>query len=107
MSTTTLTTFRTPTTAIRRPNPLLSVLTWELRRFRASRLFWVQALCLFVLWLFALWLAREPVTVSRDTTVIFFVAGTSAWGLLESLPSGLLLLLVLRPALCQRRWRDA
>lgn len=79
---------------MQRPHPLLSVLTWELRRFRASRLFGVQARCFFVLLLFVLWLEREPDTFGLNTLVIFFVAGTSAWGLLESLPIGLLMLLV-------------
>lgn len=89
MSTTALTSSRQQTQAAQRPNALLSVLTWELRRFRASRLFGVQALRFFVLWL-----EREPDTFGLNTLVIFFVAGTSAWGLLESLPIGLLMLLV-------------
>jgi ABC-type transport system involved in multi-copper enzyme maturation permease subunit len=98
MSTTVLTSPRKPTQAIGHPHPLLSVLAWELRRVRASRLFWGQALGFFVLVLFVIWLGREPDTstfqLSPSTPVIFvFVAGTSAWGLLNFLPTGLVLLL--------------
>ena len=64
----------------------LSVLAWELRRFRASRLFWLQALGFFCLSLFVTWagarrhgsseLARRSHSVS--------VANTSPWGMLET-----------------------
>jgi ABC-type transport system involved in multi-copper enzyme maturation permease subunit len=89
---------RKSTQTVSRPNPLLSVLTWELRRFRASRLFWLQALGFFVLLLFVIWLGREPSSFtfmsSPSAPPLFgFVAGTSAWGLLHFLPDGLLLLL--------------
>lgn len=93
MTTTALTGFRKQTQAIRRPHPLLAVLAWELRRFRASRLFWIQALCFFVLLLFVLWFGREPDTF-RFHTFSASVAGTSAWGLVELLPFDLLVLLV-------------
>lgn len=72
---------------------LLSVMGWELRRLRASRLFWVQALGFFVLLLFVLWFGREPDTLDFHTFSAF-VAGTSAWGLVELLPFDLLVLLV-------------
>ena len=78
----------------RRPHPLLSVIAWELRRFLASRLFWLQALCFFVLLLFVLWLGREPDTFGFNTFSAF-VPGTSAWGLMNILPTGLLVLLVI------------
>ena len=98
MSTSALTSTRKPTQAIGRPHPLLAVLTWELRRFRASRLFWLQALGFFVLLLFVMWLGREPSTFTFQFTsstppLYGFVAGTSAWGLLHFLPTGLVLLL--------------
>src|SRR5215831_5231751 len=93
MSTTTLTTSRKQTRSIRRPHLLLSVLAWELRRFRASCLFWIQALCFFVLLLFVLWFGREPDTFGFNNFYAF-VAGTSFWGLVELLPTGLLVLLV-------------
>jgi ABC-type transport system involved in multi-copper enzyme maturation permease subunit len=93
MTTTALTGSRKQTQAIGRPNPLLAVLVWELRRFRASRLFWIQALCFFGLLLCVLWFEREPDTFSFHTFSAF-VAGTSAWGLVELLPFDLLVLLV-------------
>ncbi|HLV98522.1 MAG TPA: ABC transporter permease subunit [Ktedonobacterales bacterium] len=94
MSTATLTSARKSTQAIERPHPLLSVLTWELRRLLASRLFWIQALCFFVLVLFVIWVGREPDQFGFNT-FNGFVAGTSAWGLLHILPTGLLVLLAL------------
>lgn len=94
MSTTALSTPRKLTQATQRPHPLLSVLTWELRRVRASRLFWLQALCFFVLVLFVMWVGREPNQFGFNTFSVF-VAGTSAWGLLDLLPTGLLVLLVI------------
>lgn len=98
MTTAALTTSRQQTRAVRRPFLLLSVMAWELRRFRASRLFWVQALGFFCLLLLVTWLARTPEgfrTASHRLPFTGFVAGTSAWGLLESLPPGPLLVLCL------------
>jgi ABC-type transport system involved in multi-copper enzyme maturation permease subunit len=82
--------------AIERPHPLIRVMAWELRRFCASRLFWVQALGFFGLSLFLTWAQQMPLTLNHaHATVPFygFVAGTSAWGLLLTLPTGTLLLL--------------
>jgi ABC-type transport system involved in multi-copper enzyme maturation permease subunit len=96
MTTTALTSSRQQTRAIRRPHPLLSVVVWELRRFRASRLFWIQALCFFVLVLFMIWATQSPGHFSGGSpngfTFDVSVAGTSIWGLLLSLQAGLLLL---------------
>jgi hypothetical protein len=64
-------------TTTRRTSPLLPVLIWELRRFRASRLFWFQALGCFCF--------------------LLFVAGTSARGLLHTLPLVLVVLVLLLP----------
>jgi ABC-type transport system involved in multi-copper enzyme maturation permease subunit len=97
MSTTTLTSSRTPTQqAMQRPNPLLSVLTWELRRFRASRLFWIQALGFFGLVLFVIWATATPQQFfspsSNGSIFTVFVAPTSIWILLLTVNPGLLLL---------------
>jgi ABC-type transport system involved in multi-copper enzyme maturation permease subunit len=85
------------------PHPLLSVMTWELRRFRANRLFLIQALSLFCIFVLVTWIEATvqqfPVDYSAGvpTGAIAFVPGTSAWGLLENLPNTLLLLVVLVP----------
>ena len=96
MTTTALTTSRKPSQAIGRPHPLLAVLTWELRRVRASRLFWVQALGFFGVALFFIWATQSPGHVNNTSTNGFgfdiSVAGTSVLGLLKSLQAGLLLL---------------
>jgi ABC-type transport system involved in multi-copper enzyme maturation permease subunit len=75
-------------------------MTWELRRFCASVLFWIQVLLFFCLVLFVTWSTRmpgHPLTPANGQGAIDgFIAGTSAWGLLtSSLPTGPLLLLVL------------
>ena len=95
MSTTALTSARRQTQAIGRPNPLLSVLTWELRRFLASRLFWIQALGFFCLALFFIWATQSPATqqvASQSVSTYLPAAGTSTWVLLLMLQAGLLLL---------------
>jgi len=96
MTSTTLTSTGKLTRAIERPRPLTRVMAWELRRFRASRLFWLQALGFFCLSSFVIWTQQIPLTLNHaHAKVPFFgfVAGTSAWGLLMILPSGTLLLL--------------
>ena len=84
------------TRVIQRPHPLLSVVAWEFRRFRASRLFWLQALCFFALMLFMNWATQSPkqipLTSPHGFTFAVSVAGTSVWGLLSSLQARLLLL---------------
>jgi ABC-type transport system involved in multi-copper enzyme maturation permease subunit len=62
---------------------------WELRRFFASRLFWLQALGFILLTVFVVWILREPYGFpidDRDVTYSGFVAGTSVWGLLMTIP---------------------
>jgi ABC-type transport system involved in multi-copper enzyme maturation permease subunit len=90
-----------PTRAIERPRPLLSVMAWELRRFRASRLFWLQALGFFCFLLFLTWAQQAPEQFARaapgQQALNGFVAGTSAWGLLHTLPLSLVLLVLLLP----------
>jgi ABC-type transport system involved in multi-copper enzyme maturation permease subunit len=84
------------TRTIERPRPLTRVMAWELRRFRASRLFWLQALGFFCLSSFVIWTQQIPLTFNHaHAKVPFFgfLAGTSAWGLLMILPLGTLLLL--------------
>jgi len=96
MNSTALTSTSQHTRAIERSHPLLSVMAWELRRFSASRLFWLQALGFFCLSSFVIWTQQIPLTLNHaHAKVPFFgfVAGTSAWGLLMILPSGTLMLL--------------
>src|SRR5258706_14941388 len=84
------------TQTIKRPHPLARVIAWELRRFCTSRLFWLQALGFFCLSSFMIWAQQIPLTLNHaHAKVPFFgfVAGTSAWGLLMTLPSGTLMLL--------------
>ena len=101
MNITALTSAGQQTRSTERSRPLLSVMAWELRRFRASRLFWLQALGFFCLLLFVTWVSQAPNHFSNtNASVSFngFVAGTSAWGLLENLlPAALLLLGLLLP----------
>jgi hypothetical protein len=79
-----------------RPNPLFTVLAWELRRFRASRLFGLQALGFFCFLLFLTWAqAMADQYSTREASA--FIAGTSAYGLLLTLPTMLLLLVLLLP----------
>jgi ABC-type transport system involved in multi-copper enzyme maturation permease subunit len=96
MTMTAVTSSRQETQGIQRSHPLLAVLSWEMRRFRASRLFWIQALCFFCLLLLVIWFGRTPLafnTIHNGLVFNGFVAGTSAWGLLNILPTGLLVLL--------------
>jgi ABC-type transport system involved in multi-copper enzyme maturation permease subunit len=102
--------FRQPALALRRPQivaawrplPLIRVLAWELRRFRSNRLFWLQALGFFSLVVLLRWTQSMPVGVGTPTangppTTNAFVAGTSAWGLLVTLPIDAIVLLLLLP----------
>ena len=84
--------------AMKRPQALACVITWELRRFGANRLFWLQALGFFCLLLFLTWASRMPNQFFfGQGDVSAFVAGTSAWGLLTNLPLALVLLGLLLP----------
>jgi ABC-type transport system involved in multi-copper enzyme maturation permease subunit len=87
---------------VQRPNPLARVITWELRRFGASRLFWLQALGFFSLLLLITWASRAPsqfdfANRNAGETISGFVAGTSSLGLLHNLPTFLTLLVLLLP----------
>jgi ABC-type transport system involved in multi-copper enzyme maturation permease subunit len=105
MNITALTSTGQQTRALDRPRPLLSVMTWELRRFCASRLFWLQALGFFCFSLFLTWALHAPENfgvgvVSKGgsgNSLSGFVAGTSAWGLLHTLPTSLVVLVLLLP----------
>jgi ABC-type transport system involved in multi-copper enzyme maturation permease subunit len=100
MHSTALTSTGKLTRAIERPLPLTRVMAWELRRFRASRLFWLQALGFFCFLLFLTWAQKTPVqlaTLTSHASINGFVAGTSAWGLLMTLPLSLVLLVLLLP----------
>jgi hypothetical protein len=72
------------------------VIAWELRRFQASRIFWLQALGFFGLSLLLVWSQKIPLTLNHAQAVVPFngyMAETSAWGLLRTLSTGLLMLL--------------
>jgi ABC-type transport system involved in multi-copper enzyme maturation permease subunit len=100
MTITVLTNTATPTRVIQRQRLLARVMAWEFRRFCASRLFWVQALGFFGLSLFLTWALHAPVNfpqVSNGVQFTGFVAGTSAWGLLRTLPVVLVVLVLLLP----------
>jgi ABC-type transport system involved in multi-copper enzyme maturation permease subunit len=80
--------------------PLTRVVTWELRRFLASRLFWFQALgfwgfLLFIIW--ALHASDQTATIVGSEQLSAYVAGTSAGGLLRTLPTYLIILALLLP----------
>jgi ABC-type transport system involved in multi-copper enzyme maturation permease subunit len=85
--------------------PLFSVMGWELRRFLASRLFWIQAAGYLLLTCFVVWATRVGLQFSAplnpgqpdNGTFSGFVAGTSVWGLLSLIPIYLVLLAVLLP----------
>ena len=95
-STTALQSARQDTRSLPRPRPLVSVLGWELRRYRASRLFWLQALAFFGLILLVMRLGHEGIGYQTSTfTFNGSVVITSPWGLVSQLPSGLLLMLCL------------
>jgi ABC-type transport system involved in multi-copper enzyme maturation permease subunit len=96
LSTPARTTARQDTHSFPRPHPLFAVVAWELRRYRASRLFWLQALLFFGLILLVMKLEHNDVSTATPTFMFFgSVALSSPWGLLDQLPSGLLLMLCL------------
>ena len=97
MSTAALTSVRQQTRAIRSQHPLACVIAWELRRYRASRLFWVQALGLFCFLVLVTWAEAMAAIISPPRSASAFIPGTSAWGLLLYLPTTLVLLVVLLP----------
>ena len=83
-------------TTTKRNSPLLNVLIWELRRFLASRLLWFQALGFFCFLLILTWIlhASEGFTIAEIRASI---AGTSARGLIHTLPISLVVLALLLP----------
>src|SRR5713101_1737397 len=102
MNITALTSTDQQTRAIGRPSPLLSVMVWEFRRLLASRLFWFQALGLFGLLLLITWASHAPDHFSTENVqggelLSGFIAGTSAGGLLRTLPTVLVVLVLLLP----------
>ncbi|HEX4208043.1 MAG TPA: ABC transporter permease [Ktedonobacteraceae bacterium] len=102
MNITALTSTGKPTRTIQRPRLLLNVMTWEFRRFCASRLFWAQALGFFCFSLFLTWALHAPDNfgdVMNGVQISGFVAGTSTWGLLHTLPIALVVLVILLPFL--------
>lgn len=104
MSTTTaLTGARQATRSIQRPQPLLAVVSWELRRFGTSRNFWLQALGFFCLTLLVTWMGRAASCFGTGiggadlTFISACVSGTSAWGFEQVFPGYILLLGVILP----------
>ena len=105
MNITALTSTGQQTRTIGRSSPLLRVMAWEFRRFFASRLFWFQALGLFGFLLLMTWALHAPENInagvvqgnSSSEPLSGFVAGTSAGGLLRSLPIVLVVLALLLP----------
>lgn len=96
MTMTALTEIGRPSLVSLHPHPLARVMAWELRRFRASRLFWFQALGFFGFFLLLMWVQGTSIHFStRDYDG--FIVGTSAQGLLLTLPTVLLLLVLLLP----------
>ncbi|GCE09166.1 ABC transporter permease [Dictyobacter aurantiacus] len=96
MTMTALTSSGKATRTIQRPRLIARVIAWELRRFQASRIFWLQALGFFGLALLLVWSQKIPLTLNHAQAVVPFdgyLAETSAWGLLRTLSTGLLLLL--------------
>jgi ABC-type transport system involved in multi-copper enzyme maturation permease subunit len=87
------------------PRLFLSVMTWEFRRFGASRLFWFQALGLFGFLLLLTWALHSPENIGVGVShggrgseqLNGFVAGTSTGGLLHTLPTVLVVLVLLLP----------
>jgi len=96
MSTLALTISRQQTRTIQRTHPVLAVMGWEFRRFRASRFFWLQALGLFCFLVLLTWAQATREQVSEGSPV-GFIAGTSAWGLVHTLPTTLTLLVLFLP----------
>lgn len=100
MNTSAIATSRQQTRTIQRPRPLARVMTWEFRRFSASRMFWLQALGFFALLLLITWASRAPSQFdfrNAGGSISGFVAGTSPAGLLHNLPTLLTLLVILLP----------
>ena len=96
MTMTALTDIGRPSLVGLHPHPLARVMAWELRRFRATRLFWFQALGFFGFFLFLTWVQGTTIHFSTRNND-GFIAGTSAQGLLLTLPTVLLLLVLLLP----------
>jgi ABC-type transport system involved in multi-copper enzyme maturation permease subunit len=98
MSTSARSISRVQTPTSQRLHPLLAVMGWEVRRYRASRLFLSQALVLFCFLMLLTWAgARFPIPNPLPANVSAFIPGTSAWGLLATLPITQVLLVMLLP----------
>jgi ABC-type transport system involved in multi-copper enzyme maturation permease subunit len=84
--------------------PLISVINWELRRVRASKITWIMAGVTFCLFFF---LAQTVHTSSGNGYIdsdgkwhIFYVAGTSARGMLTVLPTFMYIIAIAVPFVC-------
>jgi hypothetical protein len=113
MSITTLTSASQQTRSIERQRPLLSVMAWELRRFGASRLFWLQALGFFCLSLFLQYAGNFPPnqvqSVAQLQQLLLSVENRlpnlAGWFASHLLLAGFSLVLVLIAALAFKRSR--
>lgn len=105
MTITALTSTEQSVRVIQRPRLLTRVIAWEFRRFFASRLFWFQALGLFGFLLLMTWALHSPENIGVGVVqgngggqpLDGSVAGTSAGGLLHTLPTVLIILVLLLP----------
>jgi ABC-type transport system involved in multi-copper enzyme maturation permease subunit len=81
--------------------PLLTVIGWELRRIRASKVTWVMAGVAFCLFFFFAWWNPYPNTVistdSAGRPHTFHVDGTSAWGMLSQLSTYISIVTIFAP----------
>ncbi len=71
------------------PNPLLSVMSWELRRRLMGYSLWITALLLFLCTLMFMWLGQFKAFMDQKAGVA--VAGTTPYGLMFELPGVLML----------------
>lgn len=93
-----------------RSQPLLAVMTWELRRLRASRTTWLLPLAALILFLVVRWTQRLPIpwgplSVSDHASLRYTFSSTiepsSPWALTTVLPTTLVFLLaVTLPFVC-------
>src|SRR5579871_6040561 len=85
---------RQQTQSARHTPSLLSILTWELRRFLANRLFWIQAIGFFCFLLLVFLVSHNDISIGYSAfTFDGSVAISSPWGIVEQLPTGSLMLL--------------
>lgn len=108
MTTTTQAISRPQTQAVQPLHPLLTVMAWEARRLRASRLTWILSLAAFALFLFVIGIDHGPSTfkTSYQSNGLSFAFSSNvpylspAWLSDRLYRSALLLLLLALPFVC-------